>query len=85
MTNLEDFFFHGYFSRFHKINTKAYINNLRHCSLHMNILYRYVNCYAWETNIRRDILVQKLKVKISIFLVPDPLILLHLYEFSYNS
>ena len=51
----------------------------------MNILYEYVNCYDWETNIWRDILVQKIKVKISIFLVPDPLILLHLCEFSDSS
>ena len=32
-------------------------------SLHMNVFYKYVKLYAWETNIKRDILVQKVKVK----------------------
>ena len=45
----------------------------------MNVLYKYVDCYAWETNIRRDILVKKIKVKISFFLVPDPLILFYIF------
>ena len=61
------YFFHNYFSRFHKIKTKAYIQNLRHGSLHTSVFYEYVKFYAWEINIKGDILVQKIKVKTCIF------------------
>ena len=33
----------------------------------MNVLYEYMNLCAWEMNIKKDILVQKIKVKKSIF------------------
>ena len=42
-------------------------------SLHMNVFFKYVKCYAWETNIKRNILVQKIKVKKSIFQFLTPL------------
>ena len=55
------------FSRFHKIKTRAYLKNLRHASLHINVFYEYVKLYVWEISIRGDILVQKIKVKKYIF------------------
>ena len=33
----------------------------------MNVFYEYVKFDAWETNIKRDILVQKIKVQKSSF------------------
>ena len=33
----------------------------------MNVFYKYVNFFVWETNIKIDILDQKIKVKKSIF------------------
>ena len=56
-------FFHDYFSRFHKIKTRTYIQNLRHYSLHANVLYRHVKSYDWKIINDGDILVQKTKVK----------------------
>ena len=35
-----------YFSRFHKIITRAYLKNLRHGSLHINVFYQYVKFYV---------------------------------------
>ena len=64
--------FHNYFSRFHKIKSRTYIKNLRHGSLQMNVLCRYMKFPAWEMIIKGDILVQKIKVKKSIFIFPDP-------------
>ena len=66
-------FFHDYFSRIHKIKTRTYINNLRQGSLHINVFYKYVKSYDWEMNIKRDISVQKIKVKKSNFkfLIPS--------------
>ena len=57
------FFFHDYFSRFHQIKTRTYIQNLRHSSLHLNVLYRHVKFYDWKIINDGDILVQKIKVK----------------------
>ena len=42
------------------------MRNLRHGSLHLNVLYKYVKFCYWEMNIKRDILVQKIKGKKSI-------------------
>ena len=64
--------FHNYFSRFHKIKSRTYIKNLRHGSLQMNVLCRYMKFLAWEMINKGDILVQKIKVKKSIFIFPDP-------------
>ena len=64
------FFF--FFSRFHKIKSGTYIKNLRHGSLQMNVLCRYVTFHAWGMIDKGDILVQKMKVKKSIFRFPDP-------------
>ena len=60
-------FFHYYFSRFHKIKTRTYIKNLRHGSLQINVFYMYVKFHGWEMIIKGDILVQKIKVRKSIF------------------
>ena len=38
----------------------------------MNVLYEYMNFCAWEMNIKKDILVQKIKVKKSIFQFMTP-------------
>ena len=65
-------FFHYYFSRFHKIKSRTYIKNLRHCSLQRNVLCRYVKFHAWGMINNGDILIQKIKVKKSIFIFPDP-------------
>ena len=65
-------FFHNYFSRFHKIKFRTYIKNVRHCPLQMNVLCRYVKLHAWEMIIKGNILVQKIKVKKSISIFPDP-------------
>ena len=48
----------------------------------MNVFYKYVKFYAWETNIKRDMLVQKMKIKHSIFQFLTPVLLL-LCEFSF--
>ena len=65
-------FFHNYFSRFHKIKSRTYIKNLRHGSLQMNVLCGYVKFHAWGMINKGDILVQKIKVKKSFFIFPDP-------------
>ena len=65
-------FFHNYFSRFHKIKSRIYIKNLRHSSLQMNVLCGYVKFHAWEMINKRDILAQKIKVKKSFFIFPNP-------------
>ena len=39
-------FFHNYFFRFHLKKSRTYIENLRHSSLQMNVLCRYVKFHA---------------------------------------
>ena len=56
-------FLHSYFSRFHKIKSRTYIENLRHSSLQMNVLSGYVKFHAWGMINKGDILVTKIKVK----------------------
>ena len=46
--------------------------NLRHISPQMNVLSRYVKFNVWKMITEGDILVQKIKVKKSIFIFPDP-------------
>ena len=65
-------FFHNYFSRFHKIKSKKYIKKLRHGSLQMDVLCGYVKFHEWAMINKRDILVQKIKVKKSFFIFPNP-------------
>ena len=55
------------------MRTRTYIINLRHGSLQMNVSYSCVKSYAWELIIKGDILVQKIKVKTSIFKFSTPL------------
>ena len=38
----------------------------------MNVFSRHVKFHDWEMIIKGDILVQKIKVKKSIFIFPDP-------------
>ena len=40
---------------------------MRHGSLHIHFVYKYVKLYVYGMNIKRDILVQKVKVKNSYF------------------
>ena len=49
------------------------MKKMRHGSLHLNVLYKHVKSWVWEMNTKRDILVQKIKVKKSIikFLIPS--------------
>ena len=47
----------------HKIKTKAYTNNLRHHFLDKNVLYTHAKVYNSRLNIKRDIHVEKIKVK----------------------
>ena len=49
------------------MRTITYIKNLRQCSLQMNVVYMYVKCHAWEMVIKRDILIQEIKVEKPIF------------------
>ena len=49
------------------------MKDLRHDSLHINVFYKYVKFYGWEMNVKRDISVQKIKVKKSIFKFLIPL------------
>ena len=49
------------------MRTRTYIKNLRHRSLQMNVVYKYVKCHAWEIVIKRDILIQEIKVEKPIF------------------
>ena len=65
-------FFHYYFSRFHKIKSRTYIKNLRRSSLQSNVLCRYVKFHAWGMINNGDILIQKIKVKKTIIIFPDP-------------
>ena len=44
-----------------------FIKNLRHRSLQMNVSYGYVKFHHWKIINKVDILVQKIKVKKSIF------------------
>ena len=41
---------------------------MRHGSLHLNVMYKYVKCYDWEINIKRDISLNSscLEVKLCI-------------------
>ena len=41
--------------------------NLSQSSLHLNVLHKCVKFYDWEINIKKDISVQKIKVKKSIY------------------
>ena len=52
-------FFKTFFSRLHKIKTRAYINNLRHGSLYMRSMNMYSKLEELTWNINRDILVKK--------------------------
>ena len=65
-------FFHNYFPRFHKIKSRTYITILRHSSHQMNVFCMCVKFQAWGMVNKGDILVQKIKVKKSIFIFPDP-------------
>ena len=60
-------FFMNIFLDFIKLKLRPKYKNLGHISLHMNIFYKCMKFYDWEMNIQRDILVQELKVKNSIF------------------
>ena len=46
----------------HKIKTKPQIKNLRHTSLHKDLMTNYEKFHLWKTNTKRDIHVQKIKV-----------------------
>ena len=49
---------------------KTYITNLRHCSLHLNIIFQYLKFHFSKHIIKRDILVQKIYVEKSFFKFP---------------
>ena len=69
------FFFYDYFSTFHKIKTRTYIEILRHGSLQMNVFIRHVKFHTCNTVFEGDILDQKIKVEKSIFKFPTASIL----------
>ena len=50
----------------HKIKTKYYIKNMRHCSLHNNVMDRWLKLYWWMRRDNRDNDVQKIKVEKSV-------------------
>ena len=67
--------FYDYFSIFHKIKTRTYIQILRHGSLQMNVFIRHVEFHTCKTIFEGDILDQKIKVKKLIFKFPTASIL----------
>ena len=46
---------------------KTYIKNLRHGSLHLNVIYEYLNFHVSKHIIKRDILDQKIYAEKSFF------------------
>ena len=56
--DLVDFFLIK-FSTFHEIKNKGYFINLRHGSLHINVIYKHCKLGASKYIIRRVIIVQK--------------------------
>ena len=46
---------------------KTYIKNLRHGSLHLNVIYEYLNVHVSKRIIKRDILDQKIYSEKSFF------------------
>ena len=48
---------------FNKIKAKTLIKILRHASLERVLVTNCANFHSWELNIKRDILVQKIKVE----------------------
>ena len=46
---------------------KTYINNLRHGSLHLNVMYDYLKFLVSKNIIKRDILDQKIYAEKSFF------------------
>ena len=54
----------------HKMKTRAQIENLRHVSLDKNVFYTYAKYGVCRPNIKRDIHVQKIKVKKSVMNSP---------------
>ena len=64
--DLVDFFllnFLHFIKLSNKIKAKAYIKNLRHCSLYINVIYKYYKSCASKYIIKRDIIVKKIKVE----------------------
>ena len=57
------YFFQTKFSTFDKTKTKTYIKNLRHSSLHMNVVYMCLKLYTSKYITKRDILDQKIHVE----------------------
>ena len=51
----------------HKIKTKTYIKILRHYFLQMNVIIIPVRLWKCASNIKGEIMDQKIKVKISVF------------------
>ena len=56
----------------HKIKTNALTKNLRHSSLDQNVLYTHGKVGKYNWNIKRDICVKKIKVKILVINSPLP-------------
>ena len=50
----------------HKIKTKTLINNLRHASLDEDVFYKYTKSGIYKSYNKRDIDVQKIKVRKSL-------------------
>ena len=46
---------------------KTYIKSLRHSSLHLNVIYEYLNVHVTKHIIKRDILDQKIYAEKSFF------------------
>ena len=55
------------FSKFYKKKTRTYIKILRHSSLDSNVNNTYAKFHSWNLHSKRDMYVQKIKVKKSIF------------------
>ena len=56
-----------YFSRFHQIKTRPYIQNLRHSSLDQDVISVYWRFQMSNYYSKRNIDVQKIKVKNAFF------------------
>ena len=63
------------FSTFYKKRMKTCMKNLRHSSLHSNVFSMYQKSQAYYVHSKRDIYVQKIKVKKYIFVYSYPYLL----------
>ena len=61
-------FFSNIFSIFYKKRTRTYSQNLRHCSLNSKVSNTHPKSQVWDFHDKKDVYVQKIKVKKYVFI-----------------